>query len=359
MEHKVAYQRCFWDAQPLADVPVAGWLQAEVSSGALRLTGWALATVGELELLEARSLSATATTDIDRPSPDVEPLAPAVPKAANCRFELLVPLGGDAVGNLDWTLWTVDQAGQPRHFGTVLLEPTLSSDRPVFVVGAARSGTTAVGDGIRMVKGLTGYGEGHTMPVLTALREGVDRYYSGPNASVAATNGEVLLGHVRPEEWRVRTARSMRFVYHQLHRGEFIDKTPGTEMLNSLPIAMSIWPEARVIFCRRRGLENVDSRRRKFPEQDFVGHCQDWTVAMLTWHELDSTVPEAQRMEIDQHELAADPAAASERLGQFVGLDSTQRDRLREYLETSAPERTSEDWHPVRARRALVVGDRA
>ena len=110
---------------------------------------------------------------------------------------------------------------------------------------------------------------------------------------------------------------------------------------------MSVWPDARVVFVRRRGLENVESRRRKFPEQEFVGHCRDWTDAMLTWHELKGAIPESQRLEIDQHDIVSDRAATTERLAGFLEFDSTQRDRLREYFATSAPERTSADWQPL------------
>lgn len=346
MNYRIAYQGTRWEARSITEVPHAGWLNGEVTGQALRLTGWALAREGELTALEARSLSGAVLGAIDRPSPDVVPLGAGAAKAANCRFELDVPISAEG-WNVDWTLWAIDSEGRPWHFGTVLLEPELSSDRPVLVVGAARSGTTAVGDGLRKAMGLTGYGECHTLPLLAALAASIDRYYVSPNAAAASATEGVLLSHVEAAEWRARAARATRSVYHNLHRGPFVDKTPGAEMLDALPLGMSIWPQARVVFCRRRGLENLESRRRKFPGEEFVGHCKDWSAVMLKWRALERGLPRPQRVEIDQHELATDPASAAERLARFLGLESAQQSVLREHLETQAPERTTDDWRPV------------
>ena len=54
-------------------------------------------------------------------------------QADNCRFAVELPLDELTAGELEWTLWTVDQAGETRHFGTVLLEPERLGGRPVFV----------------------------------------------------------------------------------------------------------------------------------------------------------------------------------------------------------------------------------
>ena len=158
----------------------------------------------------------------------------------------------------------------------------------------------------------------------------------------------MLLSHVGAEEWQARVTTAMRSVYANLHPGgSFVDKTPGTEMLESLQMIMAVWPDARVVFTRRRGLENVESRRRKFPEQEFVGHCHDWTSAMTAWQELKGAVPESQRVEVDQYDLASDRAATSERLADFLALEPHQRQALQDYIGTNTPERTGADWHAL------------
>ena len=278
----------------------------------------------------------------------VAAIAAGIHGADNCRFSLDVPLGSPGVGDFDWSLWVIDSSDHPRHFGSLLLEEERPSDRPIFVLGPERSGSTAVGNGLRRTLALEGYGECHTLPILLAMVEAVNGFYETPKAVEAAQRPDVLLGHVGPEEWHSRLAATMRSVYENLHHGgNFVDKTPGTAMIHSLHVIMSVWPQARVVFTRRRGLENVESRRRKFPEQDFVGHCNDWTGAMLTWDELKTIVPDGQRMEIDQYELVNDLSGAIDRFGRVLDLDSEQGSALRNYFQGSTPERTSSDWNPV------------
>ena len=314
----------------------------------LRIAGWALGRDAAFETVEARSSTRVVELAVDLPSADVEQLAAGIGQSDNCRFAVELPLDELAAGELEWTLWAIDDAGEKRHFGTVLLEPERLGGRPVFVLGAARSGTTVVGNGVRHVVGLQGYGECHTLPLLAALIGAANTYYDSPNPSAAARQEEVLLSHVSAEEWQARVTMGMRSVYANLHLGgSFVDKTPGTEMLESLHMIVAVWPDARVVFVRRRGLENVESRRRKFPEQEFAGHCRDWSNAMLAWHELKGAIPESQRLEIDQHDIVVDRAATTERLAGFLGFEAPQRQALHDFFATETPELTSADWQAL------------
>ena len=350
MNYRITYERCRWEARPPTDVTFAGSLEPSITEdgSSLRISGWAVAREGTLETVQARSSGRVVELTIDEPSPDVEGLTLGIGRSGNCRFSVELPLDELGAGELEWTLWVIDGAGGTRHFGTVLLEPERPGGRPVFVLGAARSGTTAVGNGIRHAIGLQGYGECHTLPLLSAMVEAAHSYYDSPNPASAARQEDVLLSHVSAEEWQARLTTAMRSVYANLHRGNsFVDKTPGTEMLQSLHVLMSVWPDARVVFTRRRGLENVESRRRKFPEQEFIGHCRDWSNAMLAWRDLKDAVPESQRLEIDQHDLASDRAATTERLAGFLELEPSQRRALDDFFATETPERTSADWRAL------------
>lgn len=346
MAYRIAYQRCQWEARPPTDVPAAGSLESSITDeGTLRISGWALGRDSAFERMEVRSSARVVELSVDEPSPDVAALTAGVGPSDNCRFAVELPLDGLAAGELEWTVWALGDGIVMRHFGTLLLEPERLTARPVFVLGAARSGTTAVGNGVRAALGLQGYGECHTLPLLAALVGAVHTYYDSPNPASAARQEDVLLSHVGAEEWQARVTTAMRSVYANLHPGgSFVDKTPGTQMLESLQMLMSVWPDARVVFTRRRGLENVESRRRKFREQEFVGHCHDWTSAMTAWQDLKEAVPESQRMEVDQYDLASDPVATGDRLASFLALEPPERQALHDYLATNAPERTSADW---------------
>ncbi len=352
MNFRVLSQSCDWKVRPLVEVPVAGAIDEVAVLGdaavpILRLSGWALTRAGAPVRLELRGLDAPVFAEFTRPSPDVQALYSEIPGAAHCRFTLEQPLTGIAGPAAEFWLWVHDADGRVSHFGTVVVERTDAPVRAVFVVGSPRSGTTVLGDALRAALGCPGYGEAHALPLVARMIEAVDRYYVEPNVA-AAREGDTLIGHLRHEEMRARIALAWRAIYAGLHRGgTFVDKTPGVAMIRAMPIVPLLWPDARIVFARRRGIENVESRRRKFPQSDFASHCRDWVAAMQAWRGVRTQLDQRLWLEVDQYELAYDPDRVSVRLADALALTHDQRKRLREYLRGKAPERTSADWAPL------------
>src|SRR2546430_17539144 len=102
-----------------------------------------------------------------------------------------------------------------------------------------------------------------------------------------------MLGAIDSKGWIERLAQTVRRIYRQLHPTDnFVDKTPGWPMLKALPALLVVWPNLRVVFTKRRGIENVLSRQRKFPDGVFESHCRDWAAAMETWLAVHAEIPQ-------------------------------------------------------------------
>lgn len=141
---------------------------------------------------------------------------------------------------------------------------------------------------------------------------------------------------------------NFRSLYEQHYgRDFFIDKTPGLPMLKSLPTILKAWPNIRIIFCKRRGLENIESRRRKWRNTLFVNHCRDWHSTMQEWASLKPTIPSSQWLEIDQHDIVENTATAAQYLTKFLGLGEEFQNNLQAYFTNHHPEKTTSGSYDV------------
>jgi hypothetical protein len=119
----------------------------------------------------------------------------------------------------------------------------------------------------------------------------------------------------------------------------WIDKTPTRDMVQSVPVLAETWPKARFVFMKRRGLENLMSRLRKFPAIGFEAHCVDWAAIMYDWRKVRSSVP-GKFVEIEQRSLLLDPVGWAERVGAVIGLDEAEIRALGARLSSERAEMT-------------------
>jgi hypothetical protein len=120
----------------------------------------------------------------------------------------------------------------------------------------------------------------------------------------------------------------------------WVDKTPSNEMILASPTLKEIWPGARFIFMKRRGIENVMSRQRKFSENSFKIHCTDWADAMAFWEQVRDGLNGC-AIEVDQLEMAKAPRRVGEAIGEFLELARQETQELLHRLETGRVEQTS------------------
>jgi hypothetical protein len=223
----------------------------------------------------------------------------------------------------------------------------------IFVVGAARSGTTRIKTALSDALGLERTGEGHFYPVSRELEATLDGYFerlrarAGPKTMIQAVDREAVRSGIRA---------AIREAFDAVAGPSFVEKTPGTGAIQALPLVVEQWPQAKIVFARRRGIENVISALWKFPNWTFESACRGWTEAMETWAGLGPEV-KARAIEIDQFEMAREPVRTAERLGTFLGLGEaavagiaeafTQRAHPRANTRVSSMEELQRDPIPL------------
>jgi len=213
-----------------------------------------------------------------------------------------------------------------------------SEDRPVFVIGAPRSGTSAIFQSLTLVTRYRGFFEGHVLDVAAAVQEAVDEHFQTKRSHIPnphfyhleminkATMQEAV------QQLLCRLVSGYRTPY-------WADKTPTTRMVLSAPVLASIWPLARFIFMKRRGIENVMSRLRKFSEAGFEYDAADWAATMSGWRAVRGEIP-GKFLELEQVELLRNPDASARAVGELLALPEDEIKALSDHLRQHRPEVT-------------------
>lgn len=214
---------------------------------------------------------------------------------------------------------------------------------PVFILGAARSGTSAMAQGLLKSVAYIGFEEGHFLWMIRRFLLTIHTFFED-NGEDALPDRFTLLSRLPPSY----LADAMRAVFvssmSQLFpAGNWLDKTPRPEMIEAAPVMRELWPKARFIFMRRRGLENVSSRLTKFPTISFKEHCQDWARNMEVWLRVRDLLGGA-AMEIEQLAVALEPERTAEEVGAFLGMEPAAVRRLAKALASDRPEVTTQQF---------------
>jgi hypothetical protein len=233
-----------------------------------------------------------------------------------------------------------------RNTGEVLANPwsdsavrtDLAQDRPVFVLGSARSGTSAIYQSLVLATRYRGFFEGHVLDMAGAVSKAVEEHYRIKAKEVrnpiffhlAKINGDA-------------TFAAMEAMLRQLTGGYetpyWADKTPTPRMVLSVPVLASTWPLARFIFMKRRGIENVMSRQRRFRSVSFEYNAGDWAASMAAWRAVRGKIP-GKFLEFEQVELLSNPDSCATATGQLLELDQAEINALAERLRRHRPETT-------------------
>ncbi|HET7718189.1 MAG TPA: sulfotransferase [Bauldia sp.] len=207
----------------------------------------------------------------------------------------------------------------------------------VFVVGAPRSGTTRIKTAIADAMGLPRSGEGHFYPIARDLDAALDGYFDRWSGRAGE---RTMLRAVSRDELRREIHAVVRRAFDAVAGTAFVEKTPGAEAIQALPMVVEQWPESKIVFVKRRGIENVISALWKFPHWSFEGACRNWTDAMSAWATLDRTIRQAS-IEVDQAEMAKHPETTAARLGGYLRLSQAQTAILAEAFTRRAHARVN------------------
>ncbi len=222
-------------------------------------------------------------------------------------------------------------------------EPTSDETQlPLFILGPARSGTSAITLALLESASYVGTGEGHLLPLAHALVSVIDQYYQQ-----RAYDPNTMLGRVPIDAFQKLIRRSfVKLASDLFPTVRWLDKTPTVEMVRASILMKEIWPNARFIFMKRRVIENVLSRLRRFPEDSTERHYSDWAAVMAAWLAVRDTLGDA-ALEVDHRQLVLDPDAVGTSIASFLQLPDAAAARFLRHVNKSRPEQTDENFGAI------------
>jgi hypothetical protein len=92
-------------------------------------------------------------------------------------------------------------------------------------------------------------------------------------------------------------------------------------MIEAAPILRELWPSSVIVFVKRRGIENVISRMKKFPDDSFESHCAGWAGSMAAWRRIRQQLPQGCFIEVEQQDMIHRPEPTVRSLCAFLQVD--------------------------------------
>jgi hypothetical protein len=186
-------------------------------------------------------------------------------------------------------------------------------------VGSPRSGTSALVSVLSGV-GYHGYLEGNFLTVLHHIESAVDKFFDwNPE-----TDPNVLLANVNKHDLKRRLFETVRTVENDLNPEDpWFDKTGTPEMTAAIPIVRELWPNSVFVFAKRRGIENIISRLKKFPNESFEYHCANWARHMAVWRHIRKQLPTECFIEIEQRDMIQEPERTARDLCAFLQVPAS------------------------------------
>jgi hypothetical protein len=226
-----------------------------------------------------------------------------------------------------------------------VIQPVTLPLRAVFVVGSPRSGTSALGKACRKSLRSSSHGESHVVEGVNRMLTAADAFFQQSKTASIAGN---LVNAIPSTVIIAQQLTALRQIYRLYYGNEvLLDKTPGIPMLDSLPLALMAWPHAKVIFCKRRAMENVQSRMIKFPKIAFEQHIKQWRQSFVAWRNSKQKINKLLKhnqwfIEVDQFDMATAAVRAVESVSEFLALKPKEKNVfLKQLASDDRPEQTS------------------
>ncbi len=211
--------------------------------------------------------------------------------------------------------------------------------KPIFILGSGRSGTSILTGALRSGAGIEGYLEGHFLPLVLLLMKDIERYYYSKRQLIG--DDRHMITHVTEEDVESKILSIFKHTCESLATHEvWLDKSPDSAMIKAVPYLLEIWPESKFIFAKRRGIENVISRLKKFPKVSFERHCQMWKDCMESWIITKKNLDSSLYIEVEQRQIALHPQQVAQEIGKFISLDSNQITRVAKIFTNQRPQST-------------------
>lgn len=224
-----------------------------------------------------------------------------------------------------------------------------SDAQPTFIVGSVRSGTSAMMHALREGAGIPGFNEGNLAQLMPVLLAAVDQHYAHAIQKPSTMVGSVSREYVSTS---IKNVFGRAFI-DTMGAGRWLDKSPGgAAIIAACPVLLDIFPKATFILCKRRGVENVLSRQRKYPDLAFDQHCRAWTKTMEAWLEVGPQLGR-RAIEVDQRDMATRPGFVADKVSRLLELSPEQHEGFLDVLRKDRVQQT----RPIQDETPIGLGE--
>jgi GT2 family glycosyltransferase len=231
--------------------------------------------------------------------------------------------------------------------------PVFADARPVFVLGAARSGTSAMLRALRAA-GFFCWDEGHLFNQLPRLFQVLRTEWEQRVGGLSRPPEGFACDHVGVDRLCAAMLRACDETYARAAAragaDRWAEKTPASDFAMAVPLLARAYPNGRFIYMHRHPLKVLLSRRRKFAASSPELGIADCAAAMRFWLEARRGLDASQFAEVAQADLTRRGGAVAAALAAPIGLTPQQANAMRDYWLSERPESTgsSDDASEIR-----------
>lgn len=224
-----------------------------------------------------------------------------------------------------------------------------NQESPIFIVGSVRSGTSIVARALMRGAGIPGYTEGCFIDFLGAFMNTIEHNYE--RRPLQRSNPNVMLGSIPQQNVRADMLTWFKKQYDRYNpfHGTWVDKTADKDAIRAMQHVHALWPNAKVIFMKRRPIETITSRCKKFPNVSFFDHCTLWAEIYTIMQDVLQRMPQASYILLDQYDVSTKPNEVARTLGAFLHLSVQQIEQVERVLREDRPESTGGDETTVQS----------
>lgn len=208
------------------------------------------------------------------------------------------------------------------------------SNKQIFILGAARSGTSVIRNMLADNFAIPSHGEGHILQLASRHLALSHSYLS----SMRSMSEELSVKLISDEDILILEAEFVHRLYGLVFPSlNFLDKTPSSEAAHTWRLIKYAFPESKLIFCVRNPVDVINSALLKFKDRniDFEESCVDYDGCLKGLVDLmgsrfqgDCYVLDHRRTYLDRHALASE-------LLDFLGYEREHVAKLMQYLEVN------------------------
>jgi hypothetical protein len=210
----------------------------------------------------------------------------------------------------------------------------MATKDPIFILGTTRSGTSALHVALMTSLKIRGFGEGHFFETISSLQNLIDIRFNSQAVDVPGNFLHNLDRNYIDEEIYL----FYKSIYYKYFGGTFIDKTPSFGAITTSPLIHKVFPNAKIIYMQRRGIENIASKIRKFPNMSFEDCCNEWKECILAWRKAKTLV--GNYIELEQFRVYNCEQIELLKIAEYLELTDSQRTEFFAKLERKDIQKT-------------------